>query len=29
MRGSQQMAPAAEDILHDTVNRREPLELSG
>ena len=29
MRGSQQMAPAAEEILHDTVNRREPLELSG
>ena len=29
MRGSQQMAPDAEDILHDTVNRREPLELSG
>ena len=29
MRGSQQMAPDAEEILHDTVNRREPLELSG
>ena len=29
MRGSQQMAPDAEKILHDTVNRREPLELSG
>ena len=23
------MAPDAEKILHDTVNRREPLELSG
>ena len=29
MRGSQQMAPAAEEMLHDTVNRREPLKLSG
>ena len=29
MRGSQQMAPDAEEILHDTVNRRELLELSG
>ena len=29
MRGSQQIAPDAEKILHDTVNRREPLELSG
>ena len=29
MRGSQQMAPDAEQILHDPVNRREPLELSG
>ena len=29
MHGSQQMAPDAEEILHDTVNRRKPLELSG
>ena len=25
----QEVAPDAEEILHDTVNRREPLELSG
>ena len=29
MHGSQQMAPDAEKIPHDTVNRRKPLELSG
>ena len=29
MRSSQEMAPDAEQIQHDTVNRREPLELSG
>ena len=29
MRGSQQMAPDAEQMLHDPVNRREPLKLSG
>ena len=29
MHGSQPMAPDAEEILHDTVNRRKPLELSG
>ena len=26
---SQEVSPDAEQILHDTVNRREPLELSG
>ena len=26
---SQEVSPDAEKILHDTVNRREPLELSG
>ena len=25
----QEVSPDAEEILHDTVNRREPLELSG
>ena len=26
---SQEVSPDTERILHDTVNRREPLELSG
>ena len=26
---SQEVSPDSEQILHDTVNRREPLELSG